>query len=78
MLGAARTRTVCLSGAVTWSAAAGASSCVDDEQDENVSLAANNQRPASGDAADRRKRRQPAPRRFVSSLPNDYAAIVFL
>lgn len=78
MLGRVRITTVCLSGPVTRSAVAGASSGVYEEQDENASLAANGQRPVSGDVADKRKRRQPAPRRFVSGLANHFVAIVFL
>ncbi|CAK0765078.1 hypothetical protein CVIRNUC_003222 [Coccomyxa viridis] len=53
------------SGPVTRSAAA--ASCElpqDDEQDENASLAANSQHPA--EAADRRKKRQTAPRRYIT------------
>lgn len=56
-------------GPVTRSAAAAAgTSGQGDEQDENASLAANNQRPVSGDAADKKKRRQTAPRRSAHNL----------
>ena len=78
MLGRVRTSTVCLSGPVTRSAVACASSGVHDEQDENASLAANSQRSISGVVTDKRKRRQPAPRRYVSGFTNHFIAIVFL
>ncbi len=56
-------------GPVTRSAAAAVgTSGQGDEQDENASLAANSQRPVSSDAADRKKRRQPAPRRSVARI----------
>ena len=54
-------------GPVTRSAAAASHDLPqDDEQDENASLAANSQHPA--EAADRRKKRQTAPRRSIQTL----------